>query len=126
MFKPKPRSLRASLVRAFLNAVVMTCSLAGGYLLVTAVSPGITFAAPEDPAVVERPPAPGSPAALLAKHDCWTGEAPADMAGKWPGKAVVTVAGETRVYRTPVAVGTALDAAFGKPTEIETVHGFCR
>lgn len=90
--------------------------------LVTAVA---VAAWPEEPprTVADRPD-PGSPAALVARHDCWTGEAPAYMAGKFPGHVVATVRGRT-VYSARL-VGPALDQVFGDADNGLTVHGFCR
>jgi hypothetical protein len=66
-----------------------------------------------------------SPADLVAAHDCWSGEAPDDMAGRMPGHVVVTVAGEPR-YAGPRMVAKALDQVFGDVDHGLTVHAFCR
>jgi len=78
----------------------------------------------EPPRTVADRPDPGSPAAVVARHDCWTGEAPADLAGKFPGHVVVTVRGRT-VYSARL-VGPALDQVFGGADNGLVVHGFCR
>lgn len=74
-----------------------------------------------------REVAKGSPADLLAKHDCWTGEAPADVT--IPGAVVVTMddAVAPKYVATDAMVGDALDKAFGGADHgIYEVHGFCR
>ena len=76
------------------------------------------------PRTVAQRPAPGSAAALVAEHDCWTRDAPADMVGQFPGHVVATVRGRT-VYSARL-VGPALDRVFGDADNGLTVHGFCR
>lgn len=77
---------------------------------------------------LDRPLAPGSPAALIAEHDCWTGDAPADMQGVIPGHAVVTWPGdEAPTYGGRRAVSAALEHLFGeRRTPGLVVHAFCR
>jgi hypothetical protein len=74
---------------------------------------------------VERPVAEGSPQALLEAHDCWTGEAPADMQGVIPGHVVVSI-GAVPEYRGATMVGQAFDQIFDGINHGITVHGFCR
>ena len=62
---------------------------------------------------------------LLAKHDCWTTEAPADMRGVLPGHVVVMVDGDARIGGERL-VGKALDQTFGDVDHGLTVVGFCR
>lgn len=69
--------------------------------------------------------APTSPVALLARYDCWTGDAPADMEGKVPGHVVVTRDGRT-VYGGPRLASQALAQIFEGVDHDLTVHGFCR
>jgi hypothetical protein len=82
----------------------------------------------------ERPIAFGSPGWLIEKHDCWTGEAPADMVGVLPGHVVLTYAGHPApTYGGERAVGVALEQlAFdgvitgdGRDHGV-IVHAFCR
>ena len=61
---------------------------------------------------------------MVARHDCWTGAAPADMVGRLPGHVVATVRGRT-VYSARL-VGPALDQVFGDVDNHLIVHGFCR
>ncbi|EON24037.1 hypothetical protein CF8_2044 [Nocardioides sp. CF8] len=63
--------------------------------------------------------------ALVVAYDCWSGEAPADMAGQFPRRVVVTVGGEVR-YAGERMVGKALDQIFDGANHGLTVHGFCR
>ena len=90
--------------------------------LVTAVA---VAAGPGPPprTVAERPDA-GSAAALSDAHGCWTRDAPADMAGTFPGHVVATVRGRA-VYSARL-VGPALDEVFGDADTGLTVHAFCR
>lgn len=69
--------------------------------------------------------APGSVPALVQRHDCWTGAAPAEQAGRVPGHVVVTVRGGD-----PQLSATLVDAALAHVFEVPrrglTVHAFCR
>lgn len=72
---------------------------------------------------------PYAPEAVTVAPDlmdgCWTGEAPADMVGQFPGHVVVTVHGETRKAGARM-VGKALRQVFDGEQHGLTVHGFCR
>lgn len=94
--------------------IVMTLACAALY--------GMTTAADRSSA---RPAAADSPAALAAAHGCWSGDAPADMAGRMPGHAVVTVREEPR-YAGPRMVRRALEQIFEGVDHGLTVHAFCR
>lgn len=74
---------------------------------------------------VDRPVAEGSPQALLEKHGCWTGTAPADMQGVIPGHVVVAE-GSTPEYRGAVMVSKAFTQIFDGIDQGITVYGFCR
>ena len=58
---------------------------------------------------------------LLERHSCWSGDAPADMVGVIPPRAVVTLPGE-RAQLVDGGVGLAI-VFEGKAG---VVHGFCR
>lgn len=73
-----------------------------------------------------RPSHPGSPAALIEQHNCWTGEAPADMAGKAPGHVVVSPEAKAPRYAGAGLVAKALAQTFNGVDHGLTVHGFCR
>ncbi|MFI5624270.1 hypothetical protein ACIA03_12465 [Nocardioides sp. NPDC051685] len=73
----------------------------------------------------DRPLAPGSPAALIEKHDCWSAEAPRDMAGKLPGHAIVATGSDPR-YVDAHLTGKALDQVFGGEDHGLVVYAFCR
>lgn len=64
-------------------------------------------------------------AELVAEHDCWTGDAPADMVGEIPGHVVVTIDGEPR-YAGDRLVGRALEQLFDGVDHGLVVAGFCR
>ena len=62
---------------------------------------------------------------LLAIHDCWTGDAPADMQGVIPA-GVVVIRDGLAVHGGDRLVGQALDQIFGGAVHDLTVVGFCR
>lgn len=64
---------------------------------------------------------------LIGAHGCWTDEAPADMAGKWPGGAVIRKANGVVSYtERPGLVDRALRQALdGEETGVWAV-AFCR
>lgn len=110
-----PKTFRGMLTRNLLVAgtLMASATLAGG----------IASAAPERPDLL---PSPTAVESLLEEHGCWSGEAPADMAGKFPGHVVVTINGGDPVYAGGPMVGRALDHVFkGKHPNL-TVNGFCR
>jgi hypothetical protein len=64
---------------------------------------------------------------LITAHGCWTDEAPADMAGKWPGGAVIRKANGVVSYtERPGLVDKAIRHALdGEDTGVWAV-AFCR
>lgn len=62
---------------------------------------------------------------LVERHDCWSGPAPADMAGQVPGHVVATTAEGRTVYSAHL-VASALDQTFAGPDTGLLVHAFCR
>jgi len=83
---------------------------------------------------VELAPAPVTPSGerattedLITAHGCWTSEAPADMAGKWPGGAVIRKANGVVSYTERAGlVDKALRQALdGEATGVWAV-AFCR
>lgn len=68
----------------------------------------------------------GRAARLVERHDCWTGEAPADV--EIPGGVVLAEVGQgPRYFSSDAVVGGALDHLFTSPDpEIVAVYGFCR
>lgn len=125
MFKPKQKTLKQSLITAVAKSVV-TVSLFGSAFMVSSAFASDTVVFPEHAAPsIQAPVAQGSPADLLAKHDCWTGEAPADMQGVVPGHVIVTK-GASPVYGGTRLVGQALEQIFEDVDHGLTVHGFCR
>jgi hypothetical protein len=65
---------------------------------------------------------PGSPAALIEEHDCWTDEAPE---GVIPGHVVVSVAGDPQ-YAGQQMTERALEQVFEGVDHGLVVHAFCR
>jgi hypothetical protein len=63
--------------------------------------------------------------ALIVEHNCWTGAAPLDMAGKIPGHVVVIADDEARHGGTRL-VDKALQQIFNGVDHGLTVVGFCR
>jgi hypothetical protein len=61
---------------------------------------------------------------LMARRDCWTGEAPADMVGREPGHVVVTHRG--RVRYSARLVDEALEQVFANRDHGFDVRAFCR
>lgn len=126
MFKRKPLSLRRNLRRAVLTPVVMLAAGAAGYAVASHLPMVGVMVSP--PAPAPAPPAEPSRAQLLIeKHDCWTGDAPADMKGKIPGHVVLTLKNGRTVYHGDLGVEAALQHVFEGPLPgIRTVHAFCR
>jgi hypothetical protein len=72
-------------------------------------------------------PPEDSPADILAKvHDCWSGDAPADMVGKLPGHVVVIRPDGTAFYGGRHYVGLALDQIFNHHDHGLEIRAFCR
>lgn len=119
------RTLRTTVRRNLLKAAALGALVAcwaGGSALGEAVSIPENAVDPEVLSQFTR----GTPAELVARHDCWSGPAPADMEGKMPGHVVVTLPdGEIR-YGGSHLVGKALDQIFSDAEYGLTVHGFCR
>ncbi|MEU0313283.1 hypothetical protein [Nocardioides sp. NPDC006273] len=72
-----------------------------------------------------RPLAPGSPAALIAQHDCWSAKAPGNMTGRLPSHAIVAT-GATPRYVDSGLTGKALDQVFEGEDHGLVVYAFCR
>lgn len=127
MFKPKTKTLPQMLRSAVLLAVTMTAAFGLSFYMVSNQPATIVF--PEkgaNSAPVETIATGPTAGDLMERFDCWNGEPPADMVGVVPGHVLITEDGKT--YRAgSVKVGEALNSLFeGKPTEIQTIHGFCR
>lgn len=73
-----------------------------------------------------RPQAVTSADSLIAVHDCWTQDAPADMAGKVPGHVVVVLPNGDTVYGGRRLVAKALGQVFDGEQHGLSVIGFCR
>lgn len=117
------RPFRTTLARALAPKLLLLAAafayLAPGYL-----APNWDVGTDSDVMAI-RPHVEDSPAALVAEHDCWTGEAPADMQGVVPGHVVVTVDGSTRLGGERM-VGKALEQLFEGADHGLIVAGFCR
>lgn len=97
--------------------------LVAGYFGVNATA-GDLYAIPA-PEVSKVAEVPSQVQRLIDANGCWTGDAPADMAGVIPGHVVVTVDGVTRLGGSK-AVGAALEQVFEGVDHGLTVHAFCR
>ena len=115
-------------MRTFLQIAKRRLAMLGGF----AVGLGlIALFAP--PAVLEFDPtdlpadsaSPSRADRLTEKYGCWSGAAPADMAGQLPGHVVVSIANGRTVYSAAL-VGPALDQTFGGDDADLLVHAFCR
>jgi hypothetical protein len=116
MFR-KPRTLRATLLRAALVPVGFFAGLGTVYAVTGSVA-HLTFSQP-----ASRPLS--AVATMVRDHDCWTGPAPSDMAGRMPGHVVVTTA-DGRLRYSSRLVGPALEQVFNGAENHLTVHAFCR
>lgn len=122
-------SLNTMLERAVVKTALLTVA-AATWLGVAAV--GQAYNGPSELGITDsqlqvvRPTAPGSARSLIEKHDCWTGRAPADMAGKLPGHAVVSFRNLAPAYVGTNGVGPALEHVFEARHPEITVHAFCR
>lgn len=72
-----------------------------------------------------KPPVPTPAAILIHEHDCWTGEQPADMAGRLPGHVVATLPTGRTVYSHHL-ISEALDQTFNHTDHHLTIHAYCR
>lgn len=108
---------KAAVLMAAILAFVIPFSIGGGFDVEQGTG---------DEAMAIRPQVTDSPAAIAAKHDCWTGEAPADMAGQMPGHVVVSTPNGDVVYGGPRLVSKALSQIFEGADHNLNVHGFCR
>jgi hypothetical protein len=95
-------------------------------LIIAFAASALLFACSPAPITTARPVERPVPLAerLSDRHDCWSGNAPADMAGEIPGHVVVTYEGRT-VYSAAL-VGPALEQLFDGTDHGLTVHAFCR
>lgn len=111
-------TLRARITRTLaLNLGLALIPLA--YLLTSSLGASSVVDAPiNNPVSVSPSPA----AALLAEHDCWTDDAPADVI---PGHVVVTKADGETVYGGERLTSEALGQLFDGEAHGLTVHGFC-
>lgn len=123
MFKRKPVSLRRNLIRALLTPVLILGFGAAGYAAASHL-PMTGVMAPHQ-AVPTAPAEPSRAEVLIKKHDCWTGEAPADV--EIPGHVVLTLKNGKTVYEGSLGVEAALQHIFDAPLPgIKEVHAFCR
>lgn len=105
------RSFRSTLAR------ILVANTAVGVMIGVVMTMGSSTveAAPQSPSVTD--PGPSRVELLIARHECWAGEAPSDVI---PGHAIVTLpGGRPRVMLSDVGFGIWLDHNPG------TVHAFC-
>lgn len=110
-----PRTLRTRIATKLTHNLLATLTL---------IAIGMAGVATQETVYAERPAVTNSPAALIAANDCWTGEAPSDMAGVVPGHVVVSVDGVARIGGERM-VGKALEQAFEGADHGLAIHGFC-
>jgi len=109
-------TLRARFARKMVHNLLVTGAL---------LTVGVAGVATQETTYAPRPDVTNSAAALLEAHDCWVGDAPADMAGQFPGHVVVSVDGVPR-YAGERMVAKALAQVFDGADHGLRVHGFCR
>lgn len=138
LFAPRPvaPTVGAQLRRSAVRSTIIFAGFALAYvagLALTGSTHGVgdlDYATPESPEaaqVVEAHERDVDRAArLVERHDCWTGEAPADVT--WPGGVVLSRVDERpRFYSADAVVDGALDHLFTSPDpEVVAVWGFCR
>jgi hypothetical protein len=131
--RPRPvTTLRRQLAGALVRSVTFCVLLGSPVVTIYAATTGIDGfgvgtlrvepVAPHavddaEPSRVER---------LVERHNCWTGDAPADV--EIPGGVVMSLVGQgPRYFATDERVGQALDHMFtADDPAIAVVHGFCR
>lgn len=120
-------SLRRSLTTSLTKGAVLFAGIAA-FVIPSWFFGGFDVAPPatDEEVMAIRPHAPNSPAALVERHGCWTGEAPADMVGELPGHVVVSEVGKGPRHAGPAMVGKALAQIFEGADHGLTVHAFCR
>lgn len=116
---PSPVAARQIFARAFLPKLFIL-ALACAWFAPSYMAPNWVKGTDEQVMAI-RPSVEGSPAALVAEHDCWTGEAPA---GAVAGHVVVTVDNVTRYAGRRMTDRAIEQAVFGVDHGL-TVHGFC-
>lgn len=98
----------------------LTLGVVRPLVFVAALGAGMTLAPTTAAEIPERP---DPVATLVEAHDCWTGDAPADV--EIPGHVIVTEGGFT--YRAGAdGVGRALAQIFDGVDHGLDVHAFCR
>ncbi|GAA4681878.1 hypothetical protein [Nocardioides nanhaiensis] len=118
------------LARLVARRALAVAGFALGLLVVSLVGASAQVETAPAPAPLVVPQdAPLSPAAvrverLLARHDCWTGAAPADRTGQVPGGVVVTAPGGAP-HLSARWVGPALEQVLGERDHRLVVHAFC-
>lgn len=99
--------------------------LTGAWVAALLIGGGVGYLiADREPPMTPRYEFPDRTAQLLDQHDCWTGEAPADV--EIPGGVVLTLPGKSEPQFSRRLVGPALEQIFGDGTTEYRIHGFCR
>jgi hypothetical protein len=92
-----------------------------GFTVVSAIACAVVLLHPQPQDVGYIAPTPDPVTQLIAAHGCWSGDAPADMAGKFPGHAIVN--GRYVGHRL---ADLALDQTLGGHDHGLRVQAFCR
>lgn len=114
-----PKTLAQTITRTVCRNLLCGGLLVGSFLAVGHVLPG------EMQMVPTETTAPTQAEVMIAANDCWTGDAPADMAGVLPGHVAITRDGDLTLGGTRL-VSKALDQIFNGTDHDLTVVAFCR
>lgn len=117
----RPATLGAAVRRGAVTGTVLTIA-AWVAVVSVPVTGRMDLAPPAHPATPLLNPA----GPVMARHGCWSGQAPAKWRDRLPGGVVYAVGqGRPRYSADPVIVGHALDEVLGKRAATMRVFGFC-
>lgn len=120
-------SLR-QMLRRNLTVLAVSCAMfALGYAAMSLYTSAVDPVREQASEVAETSDSAGQVRQLVQRFDCWNGEAPADMAGEFPGHVIVTEAGALNPVRGGAAlVSRAFEQVFDGVDHGLRIHAFCR
>lgn len=108
-------------------SAILIRRLRANLMIVSLLIAAFFWGAANNPAVSIEKDAPAeSPRSLVESLDCWTGAAPADMAGKIPGHVIVRDKHGDLRHAGSAAVDKALGQIFEGEDHGLNVYAFCR